>query len=334
MTQQSAQPPPFKKNVLFNTAQSQLDLLPASYEKSKDSLEVPELRREYLTSELCMKRLEYPFVRKCLWMAGRQALPRPLHRQRLLGRTVIVVEQLDLHLVWGSGRLFLKPVPRFLLVPHVWDNFLSCQKVCGCWEKSSTDEKCWQNLTRRHALGFLLTYVSLIRYESDFYLAKENHLLPHEVQWPQWQQLSRELLSSRSRNDPVTERWEYGELRLNRLNKICRFGRLSRGAYLTKWNQYNDFWSDNIAWIGPTTVYVVVALTAMQVGLATDFLQSNAAFQRVSYGLTVFSLISLPGCLGLVAVYLVIVVVKNAIWAWHQEKAARERRRRGSGQSV
>ncbi|KAF3018555.1 hypothetical protein E8E14_012624 [Neopestalotiopsis sp. 37M] len=264
---QTEQPLPFKKNVLINPAQSQVDLLPASYEKSKDSLEVPQLRREYLTSELCMKRLEYPFVRKCLWMAGRQALPRPLHRQRLLGRTVIIVEQLDLHL-------------------------------------------------------------------SDFYLAKENHLLPHEVQWSQWQQLSSELLDSRSRNDPVTERWEYGELRLNRLNKVCRFGRLSRGAYLTKWNQYDDFWSDNIAWIGPTTVYIVVALTAMQVGLATDFLQNNAAFQRVSYGLTVFSLIALPGCLGLVAVYLVIVVVKNAIWAWQQEKAARERRRRGGGQLV
>ncbi|KAF0319168.1 UDP-N-acetylglucosamine transferase subunit ALG13 [Colletotrichum asianum] len=41
-----------------------------------------------------------------------------------------------------------------------------------------------------------------------------------------------------------------------------------------------------MAWITTATVYLVVVLTAMQVGLSTDALKDNNTFQRASYGFT------------------------------------------------
>lgn len=44
--------------------------------------------------------------------------PRPLHHQLLLSREISVTEQMDMYLVWMTGRMFLKPIPRFLLEPY------------------------------------------------------------------------------------------------------------------------------------------------------------------------------------------------------------------------
>ncbi|KAH7141677.1 hypothetical protein EDB81DRAFT_884752 [Dactylonectria macrodidyma] len=39
----------------------------------------------------------------------------------LVGRDVIVTEQMDMHLVWTTRRIFLEPIPRFLLEPRFWN---------------------------------------------------------------------------------------------------------------------------------------------------------------------------------------------------------------------
>lgn len=52
-----------------------------------------------------------------LWLAGPPEPPRALYRQLLLGREIFVTEQMDMHLAWTTGRMFLRPVPRFLLEP-------------------------------------------------------------------------------------------------------------------------------------------------------------------------------------------------------------------------
>jgi hypothetical protein len=50
-----------------------------------------------------------------------------------------------------------------------------------------------------------------------------------------------------------------------------------------------------------TAVFVVLVLTAMQVGLATERLQSNAAFQQASYGFAIFAILGPMCAFGLVA---------------------------------
>jgi hypothetical protein len=47
-----------------------------------------------------------------------------LHRQRVKGREVIVTEEPRLHLVWIHNRIFIKPLPRYLLSYAFWEGYL------------------------------------------------------------------------------------------------------------------------------------------------------------------------------------------------------------------
>ncbi|KAI1734013.1 hypothetical protein F4680DRAFT_439758 [Xylaria scruposa] len=46
------------------------------------------------------------------------------------------------------------------------------------------------------------------------------------------------------------------------------------------------------------TVFIALVLTAMQVGLATEQLRGNAAFQQASYGFTIFDIVGPMGVFG------------------------------------
>ncbi|KAI0110406.1 hypothetical protein GGR51DRAFT_547660 [Nemania sp. FL0031] len=278
-------------------------LLPASHQTEKDDLAPPTLDEtdetgKYLEKELGVGRLGQPPFPKWLWIAGRPVPPRALHYQLVLGREVFLVEQMDLHLVWTSGRMFLKPIPRYLLEPDFWTAFLTCQPDCSCTQ--TTNDICNRQKLRRCALGFLFSYAALIRHESDFLLAREKHLIPREAQWPGWRQLVVELKTEHIYGQ-IDERYIYGELRLSRLNKIqyLHFSSTFRG-YLPPWRRYGDFFHDNFTWLASVTVYIAIVLTAMQVGLATDALMKNRAFQAVSYGFTVFSIIGPLAAVGLI----------------------------------
>lgn len=182
-----------------------------------------------------------------------------------------------MHLVWAMPRrIFLKPIPRYLLDCHFWQDNLKTQK--GFYG---------------YAFGFLLSYAALIQYESDFRIAKEKHLIPESLTWEAWINFVRQLLHS-SVDDRVNIRYHYGELRLSRLNKMLwAHGRL-RG-YSFPLQKYEEMFTTNLAPIGAATVYIALVLTAMQVGLATPQLGDNNAFQRVSYGFTVFSILASVG---------------------------------------
>ncbi|KAH7038399.1 uncharacterized protein B0I36DRAFT_316107 [Microdochium trichocladiopsis] len=54
-------------------------------------------------------------LHKHLWLARLLRLARPPHRQRLLGRTILITERLDEHLVWHEKSIFIKPLPKYLL---------------------------------------------------------------------------------------------------------------------------------------------------------------------------------------------------------------------------
>ncbi|KAF9872598.1 putative peptidase C14 [Colletotrichum karsti] len=175
--------------------------------------------------------------------------PRSLHHQRLLNREITITERADLHLVWAGERIFVKPLPRFLLEQSFWEKYLCPHEVP------------LTSIVHARALGFLFSYAALITHESDFRIAKEMHLLPEEVQWAAWRVAVGQLLGTPLR------------------------------GYMSRWNQYGSFFHDNFALLASSTVYIAIVLTAMQVGLATEALQDNAAFQSASYGFTVFSII-------------------------------------------
>ena len=215
----------------------------------------------YLSRELDTSRLNA--IQPYLWLAGLQRPARTLEKLVMLGRQIILTEQTDLHMVWHASKIYIKPLPEFLICHSVWD-----RNLCP-----------YPELYRR-ALGLLFSYVQLVRAKSDLRIAHANGLLPEEITWGQWTSLSRSIhykVSTRT----INPRYLYGELRLARLNWIYRFrGHLFRG-YAPQ---------ESRGWLVGTLVYITIVLTAMQVGLGTNRLSTNLAFQRASYGFTVFSI--------------------------------------------
>lgn len=148
----------------------------------------------YFEKELSVGRLNT--LVEWLWVAGQPMPLRPLHHQLLLDRDVVIAEQMDLHLVWTPGRIFLKPLPPFLLEPRFWRDQLACKIGCDCSYDSGERGYIWECARRklwRCALGFLFSYAGLICYESGFWIAKEKHLLPHQVEWVAWRDFIWEL---------------------------------------------------------------------------------------------------------------------------------------------
>lgn len=305
--------------VIYRTTTGDLALVTSDFE-------------EFLSQELSIKRLDD--VYQHLWFAGLPIPPRPLHYQLVLQRKIVITEKLDLHLLWDSRRIFLKPIPRYLLSCAFWKAHLQCRDDCSCvippthiegcspqeQENDLIIRQCTSRQRRSVALGFLLSYVALLSSENDFLMARDMHLLPLEgdlPRWADWQRFAEEILSPAMYKD-VHRRYYYGELRLGRLNLICHCVKYS--SFMTTWHRYTDFLRDQLGWLAATTIYIVVVLTAMQVGLATEQLQNNGAFMAASYGFTVFAILGPLAAGSFILGAFVILVASN--WKFQRLKSA------------
>lgn len=199
-----------------------------------------------------------------------------------MGRRIIITEDVDEHLVWHRGRIFIKPLNRWLLDREFWEEHL-----CA-------DEDIY-----KAACGFLLSYIWLISRESDFAIGKELHLLPEDLSWEHWVVFQKGFLEKIDAESlvQVSKRYQYGELRLTRLSQIYRFApsvtslRNFVVGYFVPSTWYQEFFKIHFGWLLAVFVYFTVALAGMQLGLAQEDLQQSKAFQQASYGLTVFSLV-------------------------------------------
>lgn len=99
------------------------DLTPASGASHVDSLPsqpsiaLSDLQRiqSFLKDDLCSPDLETMAHRLWIMTTPSSDSINALHRQRVKGREVIVTEEPRLHLVWIHNRIFIKPLPRYLL---------------------------------------------------------------------------------------------------------------------------------------------------------------------------------------------------------------------------
>ena len=245
----------------------------------------------YLSKELDTSRLDA--IQPYLWLAGLERPARALQELVMLGRQIIVTEQTDLHMVWHGSKIYIKPLPEFLLCHRVWEQGL-CQ---------------YPELYRR-GLGLLFSYVQLVRAKSDLRVAHSNGLLPDDITWRQWTRLSK-AIHHKASVQTINLRYRYGELRLARLNWIYRFnGHIFRG-YAPQASR---------GWLVGTLVYITIVLTAMQVGLGTTRLSNNLAFQRASYGFTVFSIMGPVIILGGYWGGMVLVILWNLLFTWRYIK--------------
>lgn len=281
---------PFSVKLLGSAQNTtMIHLLPATTRTVDDDIQVPSITDgalAFLSKDLFVNRLND--VHNSLWIAGRPMPPRHLGHQIVLSREVIVTEDMELHLLWRAKHIYIKPLPKYILDEKFWRLYLA-EKGQDNAETAERRQKIAQC-----ARGFLLSYCALISYESDFKLAQTLGLLPSRIEWEQWRSWVPEVIAS-CPYDSVNPRFWYGELRMGRLNKIYRW---QKGHFIRGYSRvgapsvYSEFLGENFAVLAVGLGYMVIALTAMQVGLATDHLQKNAAFQDASWVFTVISMIA------------------------------------------
>ncbi|KAJ5901835.1 hypothetical protein N7495_002363 [Penicillium taxi] len=247
-------------------------------------------------------------------MAGRPLNARPIHRQKMMGFDILLTEQADLHLLKFSNKIFVKPLPDYILDFMFWDKYL-----------------CESEELHKSACGILLSYIWLICSPLDLKLAHKLDLLPCEITWIWWKSFVAEFISNVDVNalDQVNKRYHFGELRLGRINSIYRtlfFSTHFIRGYLYGYNRYAVFFQRNFAWILIVLVYSSLVLTAMQVGATIPPLNTNYAFQRASYGFAVFSIVTVATVVCFVGVLFAIIFLINMVLAISHEKKKRRDR--------
>ena len=271
--------------------------------------------RTYLEGDLNVDGLNK--VHKHLWFAGLPQSARPLHHQLMIDRKIMLTERADLHLLWHDDRLYLKPLPDYLLSYGIWEAAL---------------RKDQDSIVSENAKGFLLSYLWLIRQKSDFLIAQGENLISKDLTWEHWTTFVTAVFPNIVSDsfDGISPRYLYGELRLGRVNLIYRLCRNTRSSktlvrgHFYGYHTYASFIGQNFAWVLTVIVYITIVLTAMQVGLATTELQSSHMFNRASYGFTVLSIMAPLGIVFVLLLVLLILIVFNLNYAIEKRSVTRK----------
>jgi len=255
--------------------------------------------KQCLKLELSVDRLNR--IHRHLWWAGRPVPARPLHRQRMLGREIVCTQKADFHLLWSEERIFIKPLPLYLLDHQFWTQHIG-------------DD----NSLHEAASGFVLSYVWLLRHETDLAVAQECHLIPSIMSWPRWRKFvsSLALGTNLNKTSAINQRYTYGELRIRRLNQIWRFI-TARGmwdivwGYSSGYSSYSTFFTHNFAWMVILFGFGSTLLSALQVGAGVDRLQNSSRFQDLSYAITIVALVLL------LAIALIVLLLFLSLFGFH-----------------
>jgi len=242
--------------------------------------------QEFLRKEFLLKDLEE--IARHLWMMSKQDSKNisPLHRQLVKNRNIIVTEDPRLHLIWYHDRIFIKPLPKYLLSHKFWKMHLSFKPPLAAEQK----------VLRKAILGYLRTYIYLVRHESDFRIAISDdlQLIPKNISFLQFSDFISQLEFITNRE--VSERYAYGEIRLTRLNFYSKIF-LGKFSFHRVNTQYSDYFA---TFYGPILFLfgiVSVLLNAMQLEMSVEQVDTSRPWKGYWQVCRWFSVI----CVGLVA---------------------------------
>ncbi|KAJ5820320.1 hypothetical protein N7474_005911 [Penicillium riverlandense] len=263
--------PPFRKE---HELQNIIPIFPTYHAKTGFNPQRPIL--DILNQELRTPSIDKIYSH--LWLAGLPKAARPLHRQNLLGRTIVITENPEEHLIWLSTRIFIKPLPEYLLCHEFWMTKGSIL---------TQDQSLYQC-----ACGFLLSYCWLICSKSDLAIAHSSHLLPSSITWEKWIPFVTDILTN---IDPetlhsVSPRYHYGELRLSRLNAIYSFApdiftmhNFVHG-FMAEPSRSKAFLERNFAWLFSVFGFITIVASAMQVGWRAWWEQQRVLYLWARFG--------------------------------------------------
>ncbi|EUC50731.1 hypothetical protein COCMIDRAFT_584 [Bipolaris oryzae ATCC 44560] len=240
-------------------------------------------------------------MRKMLWLIAVPGAPRSLYYQKFLRREIVIAEELDLHLVWAKSRIFVKPLPDFLLNYKFWETYICCEPELY-----------------RAACGLLYSYCGLIRFGHDLQVAQDCHLVNANLDYRSWAEFARTILPNLNHRDSNTmdTRFHYGELRLHRLNTIYRYtpSKLSlssifRGfphALSESYVPYMDQYNNAVSAFG----VIVIVLSAFNLSLSAHSQRPDADLQQAAYGFAIFAMVL---CAALIALFLVVPLITSLV---------------------
>jgi hypothetical protein len=258
-----------------------------------------------LLEELPTPKLDkmYPY----LWLVATQSSAHisPLHSQRVCGREIIITENPELHLVWVNNKIFLKPFPTFLLSYDFWELYLSSSASGTPFISPSTTDE-----LRRAALGYARTYHHLIHHESDFRIAKQEYLIPSDIEYADFTSFISGF--GRIRDEDVSLRYHYGQLRLSRLNLWAKISLRQWNFHKVHW-QYGDIFAQFYGPILFLFAVLSVILSAMQVG--TQARPEWSAFVGVSAWFSVLSLLVAAAITAFFSIFLALLVLRELSFA-------------------
>ncbi|RGP70229.1 subtilisinlike serine protease [Fusarium sporotrichioides] len=262
------------------------------------------LRAEFLTEDLDK-------MAPHLWLMSTQSSSNisPLTEQITRGRRLIVTENPGLHLVWIHDRVFLKPLPEYLLSYAFWEYYLVSSL-------SPLGESVRQSLLKAIS-GFVRSYSYLIQHKSDFLLATgdELQLIPKSITFTQ---LVAFMSHCDIKDSSASPRYQFGELRLTRLNFWCKIF-LSKSSYQRVEWQYDAHFAQ---YYGPLLfIFALISLltNSMQVVLAAqDMLKPDDSwlfFAKVSRGFSIFTILFVACTAAGLLVALVYMILHEFVFA-------------------
>ncbi|KAI4285590.1 MAG: hypothetical protein L6R35_004631, partial [Caloplaca aegaea] len=170
---------------------------------------------QQLDCDLCTPDLDT--LAPHLWLVATPSSSHinPLHEQIVKGCTIVISENPELHLAWTDNRIFIKPIPPYLLSHAFWTTQLLPQTSDTV--KSVHSEEMTSSAIIKSALGYMRTYYHLVQHESDLHIAQQARLLPPDITLEQFHAFIAGF--GDIQDDQVSPRYATsGTLRLSRLN--------------------------------------------------------------------------------------------------------------------
>lgn len=188
---------------------------------------------------------------------------KSLHHQEAHARKIIVDEYPGLHLVWYYDRIFVKPIPAYFFSAEFWVYIRNADEA-----------------VHRAAVGFMRSYYYLIQFQLDYDHACEMKLIPKlqdgSDRHPTYKEFVRFIEQfNEVKNDEVSRRYHYGELRLTRINRAATLykGKLAYFHIHPQWSSYlSHFFAPVIMVLGGCSVI----MNAMQVNLDAQEMIADA----------------------------------------------------------
>jgi len=282
----------------------------------------PESLWTYLRASLLTTKLNT--LAPHLWLVATQSSSSisPLHKQKILGREIILTDTTDLHLIWHYSRIFLKPLPRYLLSHAFW-RFLcspspssSSQPQSGSASGSASTSD--QEVLLPSIIGFVRSYSYLIQSETDFRLAQSHHLVPSEINFESFSRFIKRFRELP--DDMASPRFHFGELRLTRLNFWSGVF-LRQRHYFNVARQYETYFERFFAPLLFAFGTLSVVLSAMQVALAAvamaemEGLGAWDRFVGVSKWTSVMAIIMVVAVVGWLVLVLVTKLLSELVYA-------------------